>query len=51
MKVVLSVAEGECQLMLVVQVDRDCLEPGGDVQLWTGSSSLCFGDFLVQTGS
>ncbi len=29
---VLSVAKGECQLMLVIRVDRDCPEPGGDVQ-------------------
>ncbi len=47
---VLSVAKCECQLMLVVVVDRDCSEPGGDVQCGQDSRAFDFWNFLVQLG-
>ncbi len=42
---VLSVVEGECQLMLVIGVDRDCSEPGGDVQC--GKDRRAFDFFAI----
>ncbi len=47
---VLSIAEGECQLGLVIGVDRDCPEPWGDVQCGKDHRAFDFWNFLVQLG-
>ncbi len=47
---ILSFSEGECQLMLVIGVDRDCPEPGGDVQCGQDRRAFDFLNFLIQLG-
>ncbi len=47
---VLSIAKGECQLVLVIGVDRDCPEPGGEIQCGKDRRAFDFWNFLVQLG-